>query len=138
MNTQMNTANTRQPSLTSAVLAQLGIELDEEGKSTLEDIASHSADAGWSGFSYYSDTCAFFAANKADIIDRLKEDAKEFGMDPLAMVAGFGCLKDLKLDGMAIADAIYSSEESENRDTIQNALAWYALEEVARELCPNL
>lgn len=136
----MNAQTTRQPSLTNAVLNQLGLDISNpDDVSTLQDIASHSADAGWSGFMYYSDTCAFFQANKADIIARLKEDGSEFGIDPLAMVAGFGCLKDEKLSSFDVSEAIYSPDGDENtRTLVQNALAWYALEEIARELCPDV
>lgn len=129
--------STRQPSLTAAVLEQLGGDSDET-RNTLREVAEHSADAGWTGFTYYSDTLAFFAANKAAIIARLKEDGVEFGQDPLAIVAGFGCLKGLKLSHTDIAEAIYRPGESEHFQTVRNALAWYALEEIARELNPDL
>lgn len=123
--------NTRQPELTLAVLNQLG-GIDDELPGTLEDIASHSADAGWVGFTYYSDTLAFFKANKRAIMKRLEEDADNFGQDVLEMVARFGCLKDLHLAPYEISEAM--NGRGGDAEFVQNALAWYALEEIAHEL----
>lgn len=132
--TKIRIQKSRQPHLSEAVIEQLG---DDE---SLPDIASHSADAGWNGFTYYKDTVAFFKANRRAICARLREDAQEFGIGTaLEMLKGFNCLKgrwdaDMEdsamrcLSGAAITDA---------DDTVANALAWYALEEIARELCPE-
>lgn len=130
MPTKIKTSDTRQPKLTSAVIRKLG------GRDRLEDIVNHGASGGFSGFTYYTDTLAFFKAYKAEIMARLTEDAKEYGMGMLEMVAGFNCLKADKLSADQVAAAIH--EETEDSTNVQNALAWYALEEIARELCPDL
>lgn len=116
---------TRFPKLTEAVLENL--DLDQ-----LEDVARHGADAGWSGFVYYSDTTAFFRRHKDDILRLASDMAHDMGEDMLAMVAGFRCLHGDYFPS-EIAEAIYGGE-TEGSDVIQNAMVWFALEEVAREL----
>ena len=122
--------DTRYPRMTRAILRHLDRE-------QLRDVASHGADAGWAGFCYYSETCAFYKAHKADILDLAKQSASDFGQDMLAMIAGFGCLRDMKLEPTEIGEALFSGR-GENADVIRNAMAWFALEEVARELNPDL
>ncbi len=129
--TTVSPSSTRQPKLTRAVIRQLG------GRESLHDIATHSADAGWPGFTYYRDTCEFYKRNKKDIIARANQDSDEFGCDMLEMIAGFGCLKDMKLKPFEVAQAIEGRGDNDNVDLVHNALAWYALEEVAREMCPD-
>ena len=121
-----------------AVLNQLGFDLDnrelnEDDAGTLSDIANNSADAGWSGFTYYTDTVAFFNANKRAILKLAEEMASDLGEDMLAIIAGFGCLKDDKLTASQIMAAIYDADD-ENETTVKNAFAWFALEETARSL----
>jgi hypothetical protein len=55
----------------------------------------------------------------------------------LEMIAGFNCLKADKLTLDDVAQAIYTGK-GDNATSVRNALAWYALEEVARELNPDL
>ena len=122
---------TRFPALTRAILNHLDM-------AELEDVARHGADAGWPGFTYYSDTGAFFQTHKADILALAKQDAEDMGTDMLEMIRGFRCLgNNGKPDySMAeIGEAIYAGA-GECADVIQNAMAWFALEEVARELHP--
>ena len=69
-----------------------------------------------------------------------KQDASDFGQEMLEMIRGFRCLgnsgkPDYTTD--EIAEAIYSGR-SDSSDVIRNAMAWYALESVARELNPDL
>lgn len=102
-------------------------------RETLLEVAAHGADAGFARWTYYSDTVAFFDDNRGLILAQLKVDAEECGLDPLEVVAGFGCLKHYKLGVFEIAEAIYSESE-EWGGVVKNALAWYALECVAREV----
>lgn len=133
MKTKIKPKDTRFPRLTRAVLRRLD-------RDQLEDVASHGADAGWPGFTYHSDTVAFYKAHKADILALAKQDADDFGTDMLAMIQGFRCLgnsgkPDYTID--EIAEALYSGR-GECSDVIRNAMAWFALEEVARELNPDI
>lgn len=120
---------TRQPALTRAVIRQIG------GRESLADVARYGADAGYCGFTYYADTVAFAVRNRADIMERLKDDANDFGCGGvISMLAGFNCLKGMSQE--EVADGLYNPR-SENRTAVYNALAWYAAEEIARELNPD-
>jgi len=117
--------------LQTAVINQLGYdELTEGCITTLEDIASHGADAGWEGFTYYSDTGEFYVENKAPILTALEEAVEAFGSDGVvSLVKTFKCAQDSTED--EIAQTLYSSEI----DTyVAKCLAWFALEQVAYEL----
>lgn len=137
MKTTIKVENTRQPRLTRAVLRRLD-------RDQLREVAEYGADSGWSGFTYYSETCAFYRAHKAEIIARAEEDAKELGEDMLSMIGNFGCLSSGQYPNRKpdyapteIAEALYSGR-GESAGLIRNAMAWYALEEIARELNPDL
>ena len=126
--------------LTSAVIKQLGYEEleNEELRSTLEDIKNHGADGGFGGFIYYSETNQFARENMHLILDQVKELADALGETPLEMISSFQCLKNEKIDSLEIASIIYNrtSPESQADGTetvVLNALAWFALEEVARD-----
>lgn len=126
---QIKASDTRQPSLTRAVIRQTGRE-------NLPDIDRHGVDGGFTGFTYYSDTVAFAKRHKADIMARLAEDAESMGeAGVIVMLSGFRCLKGLSQDD--IADGLYNPK-SEHRTAIYNALAWYAAEEIASELNPDM
>jgi len=82
----------------------------------LLQVAEHGADAGWSGFTYYTDTCKFCEDNEQLIYDLLNEMADDMGLDsPDALVATFNC-------------------DTSSPDARKNALAWFALEEVAHHV----
>lgn len=88
---------------------------------TIIDAGKHGADAGWGGFTYYKDTCAFYEKNSDDIWELLSQMADDMGeKNPVALIAGFNR-----------ADSIT------DKDTFENLLAWFALEEVGRWLEDN-
>lgn len=137
MKTQVKVSETRFPRMTRSILRQLDRE-------QLEDVAGNSADAGWPGFTYTCDTVAFYKAHKADILKLAEDMASELGEDMLSMIGGFGCLSSGSYPNRKpdyspseIGEALYSGR-GECADTIRNAMAWFALEEVARELNPDL
>ena len=126
--------------LTNAVIEQLGYEEleDEELRSTLEDITNHGAGGGFGGFIYYSETNKFARENMHLILDQVKELADALGETPLEMISSFRWLQGDKIDPLEIASIIYerTSPESQADGTetvVLNALAWFALEEVARD-----
>ena len=127
---QVKVNETRCPKLTRAVLRRVDRE-------SLEDVCRHGAAGGFSGFIYYPDTLAFYSAHKADILAMAQAMADDFGEDMLAMIAGFGCLRDEKLSASAIGEALFSGR-GEDAQSVRNAMAWFALEEVARELNPEI
>ena len=127
MKTKVN--DTRFPRLTRAVLRRLD-------RDQLFDVCNHGASGGFPGFTYYTDTVAFYKAHKADILAMAQSDASGFGMGMLEIVKGFNCLNgDYSVD--EIGEALYSGR-GDGSTQVRNAMAWYALESVARELNPGL
>ena len=132
MKTDIKVSDTRFPRLTRAVIRQIG---DVE---SLTDVALHGADAGWTGFTYYTDTVAFFKAHKADIMALAENLAGDLGEDTLAMIAGFNCLRNLGANFSAYGISEGLSGRGDYADIIRNAMAWFAAEEIARELNPEI
>lgn len=125
--------------LNCAVLTQLGYpeittqsDLDgedgEEARDTLRDIRDHGIDGGFHGFIYYTDTVAFYEDNKTEILALVRNMAQEFGQTEVEFLSGFRCL-----DQETVSAALLGDDEHA-RDAVHNALAWFAAEEVAREL----
>lgn len=115
--------------LINAVKRQLG----SEWKTDLEDVCRSGASAGYGGFIYYSDTISFFRRNRAEIVELVKEMAGDFGVNMLEFVAEFNCLKDFDYTD-EIGRALWGKLQSDDVQ-VPNALAWFALEEVARFVC---
>lgn len=99
------------------------------------DVSRYGADSGWPGFIYYVDTVTFYRKNRQSILEMAEQMADDVGYPGvLAMIAGFGCLKDCKFSQDKIAKALYTSK-GDSVDRIQSAMAWFALEEVAHSYC---
>ncbi len=130
MKTQIKVEQTRFPRMTRAILRRVDRE-------SLEDVVRHGASGGVSGFTYYVDTLAFYKAHKGDILALAQSMAEDLGEDMLAMIAGFQCLKNDKLTASEIGEAVFSGR-GDCATTVRNAMAWFALEEVARELNPDI
>jgi hypothetical protein len=116
--------------LIRAVVRQLG------DRSYLEDIVNHGADAGYPGFVYYNETTPFWKRNRKEITALVMSMAQDLGEQPAEMVAKFNCLKIESSDFEAIQD-VYSAlgnGQPSDDSTVPNALAWFALEEVARAM----
>jgi hypothetical protein len=130
MKTTIKVQDTRFPRLTRAVLRRVD-------RDSLEDVCRHGASGGVSGFTYYTETLAFYKSHKADILAMAQNMADDMGEEMLAMVAGFNCLKDDKLSATEIGEALFSGR-GDAAQSVRNAMAWFALEEVARELNPDI
>lgn len=116
--------------LVRAVVRQLGGW--EEFSQVAQDVARHGAAAGWCGFTYYTDTVTFTKRNKREILELAKQCAEDLGESgTIALIASFRCLRDWDFLQEDIAKAIYTGK-GEAVQGVYNALAWYALEEVAR------
>lgn len=134
--------------LIRAVLRQLG-----GGKDAIEalnDVRHGGADAGFAGFTYYSDTVPFFKRNRKEIVALAEQQAEDFGVNVAEMVAGFNCLAGRKLKREyaerssqhnraainefmpSVSRCLYGGHLTDDDTDVANALAWYALEEVAR------
>ena len=113
--------------LAPAVLRQLGGGTDAIDKAI--DAANHGADSGFTGFTYCVDTIAFAKHHRKAIAASLLDLASDCGTDPLDLVRGFGCFRHDKPDALAVAAALTGGKHADV-DTVYNALAWYALEDV--------
>lgn len=114
-------------SLIRAVVRQMGGW--ESFKESAKDVSEHGAGCGFGGFIYYNETIPFTKRHKKNILAYSKQLANEIGaVSEYDMIAGFKCLQ---LDTSEVVDAIYNPR-SEVRVLVFNALAWFALEEVAR------
>ena len=95
------------------------------------------AAGGFGGFIYHTDTVAFTKRNKKALIELCKEQAEEYygnGYSVGQFIAGFNCVD---CDAEQVAIALYTGK-GDNVTEVYNALAWYALEEVARRYCDIL
>ena len=127
--------------LIKAVSEQCGYEADDaELIQILKDVIKNDVDGGHLGFITYYDTCKFARDNMPLIIEQLEEDASSCGMDVFEMISHFDCL-EVSTKGVyqpfEIASVMFDQADeatiNDGADTqILNALAWYALEEVAR------
>ena len=135
MNLASFTENTSNPSLTRAVVKQHGRWVD--WKESASDIASYGADGGCTGYTYYTDTVAFYEANQGNINEMAREMASNMGETDLLceFVASFNCVD---LEAYEVEDAMLEGDANENYAIVANALAWYALEETAREYVNQL
>ena len=133
---QVKISETRFPKLTRAVLKQIG-----GNRETLADVARHGAAGGFCGFTYYKDTSAFYRKNREEIKKLVKMTAKDCGEGIFSMVSNFAYLRDWKVTEDQVAAVLFGKFgeiDEEDEIQIENALAWFALEEIARELNPGL
>lgn len=99
-------------------------------KEYAQDICNYGANSGFGNFIYYSDTVQFTKRNKTTIFNLCDQMADECGyINKLELLANFNCLKNEYNE--YIADGLYNPR-SEHKTMVFNALAWFALEEVAR------
>jgi len=112
--------------LKRAVVRQFGDS--ESFYESVPDIANYGASGGVSGFIYYSDTVNFTKRNKNKIMQFLTELSDDIGESIVSMLSHWQCLKGMSQH--EIMEGLYNPK-SDNKTNVYNALAWYALEEVA-------
>jgi hypothetical protein len=84
----------------------------------LNDIASHGADAGWSGLTYYSDTCRLYRKFSDEIWNLATEMSESMGnKHVLELIASFN-----------------GATQVHDSCTFENLLVWFAAEEIARQM----
>jgi hypothetical protein len=111
-----------------------GLESLKNLSSNLADCAKHGADGGFPGFTYYSDTLAFFRRNREDIIKNLELLAGELGQDIISMVQGFGVFRhETPPTAASIGQALWGMGKlKDDLTSLYNVFAWFALEEISR------
>ena len=121
------------PSLVRSTVRQCcGWEMFRDTARNLQ-YSSCGALGGFGGFIYYTDTVPFAKRNKKALIELCKEQAEEC-YSVGQFIAGFNCVD---CDAEQVAAALYTGKGDYVTD-VYNALAWYALEEVARCYCDIL
>jgi hypothetical protein len=114
--------------LVSAVVRKLG------SRDYLRDVNYHGADGGFPGFTYTWETVEFYKRHKSQIVELLREYADDMGESISDVVSEFRCLADLPGKSDEIGRTLYG-RIGKNDFMVANALAWFALEEVARFIC---
>lgn len=113
--------------LIKAVIRQSGGWSDFQEKAL--DIANHGIAGGFSGWIYYTETCAFYAKNQQLIVDMVESQADEYGYQSAQeLVKGF---RGVDATMSEIGYTLYGNKR-QHVDCGANTLAWYAAEEVAR------
>jgi hypothetical protein len=95
-------------------------------KDRASDVAKYGANNGESGFTWYTDTVAFTKKNRAFTLAYAEEQADSLGLNLQGFLESFRCL-----EGVDVMRGLYDWR-SEDRQTVYNALAWFALEAVAQ------
>ena len=103
------------------------------GTKSISDVNNSGAAAGYSGFTYCSDTHSFAMRHRKSIVKMLEEQADDFGQEVVEMVSSFGIFRKSPMDKQDKKDLYrYLSGAKCEQSTITNIMAWYALEEVCR------
>ena len=122
--TQVVKDNSEHKMLINAVISRIGMH-------SVMDVINHGVDGGFSGFIYYHETCKFYTRHRKAINQWVKDMAEEFGQGAVEFVQSFGCLKDSDWRD-EIGVCLYGGRLSDNTTQVENALAWFAAEEVCR------
>jgi hypothetical protein len=116
--------NSERKTLINAVIRRIGLE-------SVMDVVNHGIGGGFSGFIYHSDTCAFYRRHRKAINEWVKDTAEDFGQNCVEFVQGFNCLGDSDWRD-EIGACLYGGKLTDDTTQIENALAWFAAEEVCR------
>ena len=103
----------------------------ESFKEMAPDITNHGVDGGFHGWVYYVDTIKFWKNNRKEIMATAEEQAKDFGQGTLEMIQGFGVFRNDPISQDDLAKVLYTGK-GDDATIVQNVMAWYAAEEVAR------
>lgn len=124
---QVLTDNSDYKTLINAVIRELG------GTNYVQDVVNNGANAGFPGFTYYSDTHKFAMRYRKMIVRMLEETANQFGEDVVKMVSGFGVFRNNPMDNDDKKELYkYLGGGRNEQSNITNLMAWFALEEVCR------
>lgn len=140
--TQVLRSNSSYKTLINAVINQLG------GTDYVQDVNSHGMEAGFPGFTYYSDTHAFAMRYRKLIVRLLEEQANDLGEEVVSMVSNFGVFRPktnsrYTESGRMDIESTMNNEDRKDlykylgggkceQSTITNLMAWFAAEEVCR------
>ena len=97
-------------------------------KEHARDVSMYGASGGFAGFIYYTDTCRFYAVNRDAILEAVRDMCDGLGEEPIQFIRSFNCLDATESE---VGLTLYGSKKQHDTQ-VANALAWFALEEVAR------
>jgi len=100
-------------------------------KQMAPDITTHGVDGGFHGWIYYADTIKFWKNNRKEIMAMAEEMARDCGCGTLELIQGFGVFRNNPISQDDLATALYTGK-GDDVVVVQNVMAWYAAEEVAR------
>ena len=100
----------------------------ESFKEHARDVSMYGANCGFAGFIYYTDTCRFYAVNRDAILEAVRDMCDDLGEEPIQFVRSFNCLDATESE---VGLTLYGTKKQHDTQ-VANALAWFALEEVAR------
>lgn len=92
---------------------------------------AYAIDGGFSGFTYYADTVAFFKRNRKAILEHAEQVAQDTGEEPLTMIQNFGCFRNDRPAIGTLCKALYQGKGGDAQH-IMTCMTWFAGEEVAR------
>ena len=119
--------NADKKTIINAVINSLG------GVDSVNDVNSHGIDAGFCGFTYYSDTHAFAMRHRKTIVRMLEESADQLGEEVVEMVSHFGVFRRSPMDNDDRKELYrFLGGGKCEQSTITNLMAWFAAEEVCR------
>ena len=106
------------------------------GKDYIKDVNSHGMEAGFPGFTYYSDTHSFAMRYRSIIVRLLEDTADQLGKEVVNLVSGFGYFNRSRHSPMDNEDKKdlykYLGGGRPTQGAITNLMAWFAAEEVCR------
>jgi hypothetical protein len=115
--------NSEYKTLINAIIKRIGVR-------NVSDVINHGIDGGFNGFIHTADTTHFFRRHKSQIMQLARNLSDDMGEDLLSMIQNFNCLgKDFSM--AEIAETIFANSGTDAQQ-IQNAMAWFAAEEVCR------
>ena len=121
----------------NSVIKALGYPLNgsqwfRELTAIFSDCSRKGANVGFTGFSYATDTAAFFTENRKDIIAHMVQTAADSGLDILSMVQEFGIFRNSDKPTLSeIGQALWDSKKYPEFSTLYQVFAWYTLEEIS-------
>lgn len=94
------------------------------------DISKHGIAGGFSGWIYYTETCAFYAKNQSLIVELVEHQMKEYDYPSAQdMISRF---RSIDATISEIGYTLYGNK-SQHDTQVANALAWFAAESVVGE-----
>ena len=112
--------------LAAAVICQSGGW--ETFKENAPDVANHGIDAGFHGWTYYSETIGFFEKNRKEIVEFLINLACEHGFATVEMIGQWRCMEGAT--AREIASTL--SGVGEPDPTVATGMSWCVAEDVSR------